>query len=108
MIGRLRLRRDFERLRRAGRSARSGPLLVVAMMDHEVGEARVAFAVPRKVGGAVVRNRLRRRLRAHLPACGPAPGLYLIRVFPGAETSSGPELRSHLERAVERATRAAA
>ena len=41
---------------------------------------RVAFAVPRKVGTAVVRNRLRRQVRAHLGASGAdlAPGAYLV------------------------------
>lgn len=40
----------------------------------------MAYAVPRKVGGAVVRNRLRRRLRAAVDhvADDMCPGAYLI------------------------------
>jgi ribonuclease P protein component len=40
----------------------------------------VAYAVPRKAGGAVTRNRIRRRLRAAVDALVDemAPGAYLI------------------------------
>jgi len=44
------------------------------------GLCRVAYAIPRKAGGAVVRNRLRRRLRAAVDQVvdDMAPGAYLI------------------------------
>jgi ribonuclease P protein component len=68
--------------------------------------ARVAYAIPRPVGSAVVRNRLRRRLRAifveidrsarALPA-----GDYLVRVRPGASDLSFDELRHHLAEAID-------
>ena len=48
----------------------------------------LAFAVPRKVGGAVIRNRLRRQLREVLRSFeveGAVPGgEYLLVVAPGA------------------------
>ncbi len=46
----------------------------------EGGLRRVAYAIPRKAGGAVVRNRLRRRLRAAVDQVDGemAPGAYLI------------------------------
>jgi ribonuclease P protein component len=44
----------------------------------------VAFAIGRRVGGAVVRNRLRRRLRAVLTTLGPGAGDYLIGAGPQA------------------------
>lgn len=42
----------------------------------------LAFAIGRRVGGAVTRNRLRRQLRAAFCAADPGPGAYLIGVAP--------------------------
>jgi ribonuclease P protein component len=51
---------------------------------------RVAFAIGRKAGGAVVRNRIRRRLRAIIREVEPLlqPGAYLVGAE--AEASSMP------------------
>ena len=60
----------------------------------------VAFAIGRRTGSAVVRNRLRRRLRDEMAALargGRVPaGAYLIGLAPGAAALDGPALRSHL------------
>lgn len=53
---------DFDRAMRSGRSARSSTLAFF-VSDNELGRPRVGFAVSRKLGTAVVRNRVRRRLR---------------------------------------------
>jgi ribonuclease P protein component len=61
-------RRTFQALRHSRRRVRRGPL-TVTWLAAEVGDAtppRVGFAVGRATGGAVVRNRVRRRLRAAL------------------------------------------
>jgi ribonuclease P protein component len=52
--------------------------------DGTHDEVRVAYTIGRRVGGAVVRNRCRRRLRsiASEAAADLRPGLYLIRVDP--------------------------
>jgi ribonuclease P protein component len=63
----------------------------------ESGPPRVAYAVSRRVGGAVARNRIRRRLRAVVraeaaflePACA-----YLIGAGPGALKTPFSELRA--------------
>jgi ribonuclease P protein component len=66
---------------------------------------RVAFAIGKSAGGAVVRNRIRRRLRAglrelaaqgHLPA-----GTYLLGASPALADRPWPELVADLEAAVD-------
>jgi ribonuclease P protein component len=68
---RLRRRADFQRAAR-GRRAQAESLALQARVraEAEVGEARprVGFTVTRKIGGAVERNRIRRRLKAALAA----------------------------------------
>jgi len=70
---------------------------------------RVAFAVGRPVGSAVVRNRVRRRLRgalADLASDGRLPtGTYLVSVGPEAARAAYLDLNSMLIDAVRAATR---
>jgi RNase P protein component len=59
----------------------------------------VAYALGRAIGPAVVRNRLRRQLRAMLDGSSLPPGLYLIGARPSATQRSSSELAfdvSHL------------
>ena len=68
----LRRSADFDTLTRHG-SARRHRLFIVRVRRNGLGRVRYGFAVSRRVGGAVVRNRVRRRLRAlmrELPPCG--------------------------------------
>jgi len=70
----------------------------------------VAFAVPRKVGTAVNRNRCRRRLRAvvvEATAALPA-GNYLVGVDQGVHDLPFHELRARVIEAMQRASQAAA
>jgi ribonuclease P protein component len=85
----LRGRAAFAALRR-GRRLRRGPITVTWADRDPEGPPRVAYAVGRRVGGAVVRNRIRRRLRAVVRDIGAdlAPGAYLIGA--GAEAASLP------------------
>ncbi|RZV40788.1 MAG: hypothetical protein EX269_17195 [Acidimicrobiales bacterium] len=92
MIERLTGRADFARLRAEGVRHGRGPIRLVSRFDtttvpdHTGTNARFAFAIPRSVGNAVVRNRIRRRIRAVLEDLHrvdptfPAPGDHLIRV----------------------------
>jgi ribonuclease P protein component len=82
---------------RAGRSLVSGHLLWQAGSDEP---ARVGFVVSRAVGGAVVRNRVRRRLR-HL-ARGylgslPEGSLLVVRANPRAAAARQADLAAELD-----------
>ena len=69
----------FVALRSSARRARNGAVTVqFALVGDD--EVRVAYAVARRVGGAVERNRWRRRLRAIAAeaAAELPPGAYLI------------------------------
>ena len=70
MIDRLTDRDAFRRLRAEGRRIRGGPLSLVVLPDPGRDRAAVGFAIPRRVGNAVTRNRLRRRLRELHDECG--------------------------------------
>ena len=74
-LPRLKRRGDFVRLARAGKSA-AAPGLVLQCAPRPAaappGPPRVGFTASRKVGGAVARNRARRRLRALADAALPA------------------------------------
>ena len=61
----LRLRRtvDFERVRKEGTVRRGQFLSIGVLAVHPDELARAAFITSRRVGGAVARNRVRRRLR---------------------------------------------
>lgn len=91
----------FGRLQAARHRARSGPLWVAwsAPLDPST-PPRVAFAIGRRVGGAVVRNRLRRRLRAVLSATPPPPGDYLIGVAPEGAALTFSQLEGHVRQAM--------
>lgn len=73
MIARpFRLRRSFEfaRVRRHGRSS-STRLLVLAILSNNLVHNRYGFVVGKRVGKAVIRNRVRRWLREAIRALEP-------------------------------------
>jgi ribonuclease P protein component len=108
VIGRLVGHRAFEQLRREGVRTGIGPVRLVSRLDTDQ-EPRIAFAIPRSVGSAVARNRIRRRLRAVLveivtddPTALPG-GDHLIRVTGRIDRWSPSELRTTM-RALLRST----
>jgi len=105
-VGRVRDRRTFEALRRSRARGRSGPVTVITVQEPTASEARVAFAIGTNVGGAVVRNRLRRRLRAAAAELALPPGAYLLRVGPDARSLPAAALRAHFEQAARAALEA--
>lgn len=67
--------------------------------------ARVGFVVSKAVGGAVVRTRVKRRLRAVLSdrlASLPPGSLLVVRANPAAAEASSAELARSVDRVLER------
>ncbi len=77
MRRRYRLRRnsDFRRVRQHGRSYAS-PLMVLAFLRNELDYSRFGFVVSKRLGKAVRRNKIKRRMRE-------AVRLRLSRIKPG-------------------------
>jgi ribonuclease P protein component len=75
-------RREFARVRNSGKSLAGRHLVMATLADPAVGHLKVGVITSRRVGKAVVRNRLRRRLRALLSKHGAelAGGRYLVVV----------------------------
>ncbi len=99
---RMRRQRDFSlavrRGSRAGRPLLTGYLLVGA--DDADVPARAGFVVSKAVGIAVVRNRVRRRLRAvvreYLSSL-PGGSLLVVRAHPQAATAHQADLAAELD-----------
>ena len=114
---RLKRRREFLHVARAGRKWAAPGLVLQVLNRHAVTNAnagdqvdvdniRVGFTVTRKVGGAVVRNRARRRLRAAVETVMPthaAPGRDYV-VIGRARTNARPfsDLVGDLETALRK------
>ena len=67
---RLRTAADFRRVFREGKAVSSPHLVVHTAKRPDGGAGRYGLVVPRKVGGAVARNRLRRQIRAAIQLAG--------------------------------------
>lgn len=61
-VFRLRQAEDFERLRREGHTYRH-PFIILSLAANHLDHNRYGFVTGRRIGKAVVRNRVRRRLR---------------------------------------------
>ncbi len=59
---RLRANADFQRLRSGGRTL-FHPLLVISALPNGLEHSRFGFVVGRRIGKAVVRNQIKRRMR---------------------------------------------
>lgn len=81
---------DFKRVRSLGKSF-AHPLIVLIAQPSQHIDTRVAVVAGVIVGGAVVRNRIKRRLRAciaeFLPRLQPGWDLILIARKPSAQAS---------------------
>jgi ribonuclease P protein component len=116
LIWRIRDRRTFVEMRRRGRRTRHGVVAVTMLAPTAPSVAeppRVAFAVPRNVGTAVVRNRVRRQVRAHLTEVRAADpvrfsnGSWLFAILPGAAAVDRTTLLADVDACLDRLTGAA-
>jgi ribonuclease P protein component len=101
----LRAPRDFDTLQRRGQS-RAHPLLVVRYARNGLDRTRFGFSTSRKLGSAVSRNRVRRRLRELMRRLRPslASGWdVLVVARAGAVTARPPQLAAALERVLQQA-----
>jgi ribonuclease P protein component len=95
---RIRDRRDFARFRTDALRCRAGLLWCSFRPDDEAVPPRVAYAIGRAVGPAVVRNRVRRRLRALVAQearRGLPPGWYLFGARTDAATAPAAEIAAY-------------
>jgi len=100
---------DPEAFRQAGRQGRrtSSRTVVVHLWTPDGDESpRVGFVVSKAVGNAVVRNRVKRRLRhlvrEHLSSL-PGSAVLVVRALPAAAAARSSELGADLARCLEHA-----
>lgn len=109
---RMRRGSDFERAVRRGRRAGRPTLVLHASSSDAGAEAtRVGFVVSRAVGGAVVRNRVKRQLRAVLAGRVdelPAGLLLVVRANPAAAGATSTRLAADVDAALPRVLKAVA
>ena len=86
---------------------RRGPLSAVYLADDGSDAIRVAYAITKRVGGSVDRNRVRRRLRAVLHELASEPdglvpaGVLLVSAGPEVVQRNPEELRNDVQRLLE-------
>ncbi|MCU7729814.1 ribonuclease P protein component [Actinoplanes sp. KI2] len=107
---RMRRSADFAATIRGGRRVGRGTVVVHLLLDEpaRASTARAGFVVSKAVGNAVVRNKVRRRLR-HLvrPLLGDLPDgtSLVVRALPAAAEASFATLGADLEAALAAARR---
>lgn len=102
----IRLQRDFRRIFAQGRRFGAGNLTAVVAEPGDPATVRIAFVTSRKVGNAVLRNRVRRRLRHaawELVAAGARPHDVILIARPGAADCDYATLRAQIRSVLTRA-----
>lgn len=75
---RLKRREDFAAVYRHGTPYANGPLVIRVCSNPETTIPRFGFAVGKRIGGAVVRNQIKRRLRSAVRASDAAGGVDVV------------------------------
>jgi ribonuclease P protein component len=93
----------FARVFAEGRRASSDGVTVWALPRADAGATYLGLSVSARSGGAVARNRTRRRLRASLRARSCKPGDVVVRADRAAVNHSFQKLDGHLAKALNSA-----
>jgi len=104
---RLRSPADFRRVRDVARRGWSHPLLVAYIASNDLHCTRVGITVSGRIGKAVVRNKVRRRLRALLSARFeqlPHSSDIVVSARPASAEATWSELRVALDSVLARAS----
>lgn len=95
----LRRRRDFLRIQKIGRRLKGRYTTILIAPSPSGNASRIGFTVSRRVGNAVVRNRVRRRLReiARLEVSALCSGFeHVVIAFPSAAQADYSALRQEV------------
>jgi len=98
---------DFASVREKGRTVRGNLMMLGVMVGKDVQSFRAGFVTSRRVGVAVVRNRIRRRLRdiVRLHQADLPQELWIVTIArSGAAHASYQELRDEWLRLAKRAS----
>jgi ribonuclease P protein component len=101
---RLRRNSDFQQVRRIGKFYAS-PFMALAFLRNELGYTRFGFVVSKRLGTAVQRNKIKRRLReaTRLRAARIKPGFDLIFIAkPPLNQASYTEIEQFIEDLLQR------
>jgi ribonuclease P protein component len=105
----IRKRRDFLAANRGARAATDGFVLLLHPRRDDDPAVRVGYTVTKKIGNAVIRNRLKRRLRAVaravLPTAAPEGTDLVLIGRSGGLTRDFASLQRDLEKAISRAAK---
>ena len=100
---------EFRAVTRGGaRSARSHVVVHLTLLTQGEEAPRVGFVVSKKIGNAVVRNRVTRRMREiirPLLAQLPPSTAVVVRALPGIDTQPFEQLQGDLSSAMDSAER---
>ena len=102
VYGSLRRRNEFARLQRRGKRRVGAQLVLLTLPARD--RTRVGITVSKPIGDAVVRNRLRRRIKAILDGHGLDRPPYRDLLFiarPGSGEAAFAALRADVERLLE-------
>jgi ribonuclease P protein component len=107
-VGRITSRAAFAEAQRSRARGASGPVRAVFVPADETAPGvfpQVGYAIGRRCGSAVVRNRLRRRARAVVRehAASLPRGTFVVRLDPAATALTAPDFRHDVSRALRRA-----
>ena len=105
----IRLRRDYLAANKGRRVVTNGFILLVHTRMDGDDAIRAGYTVTKKIGGAVVRNRMKRRFRALardlLPGSGIAGADHVLIGRAGGVERDFTDLRADLQRALAKAAK---